>query len=119
MRFLCLYKPAKAEGTPPTQEEMERMGAYIQQSVQSGGLLSAEGCAPSKFGARVTMNGSGFAVKDGPFTEAKELIGGLAILRADSKEQAIEYVKSFMEVAGEGETEIRLLYDEPAAPPKA
>jgi hypothetical protein len=118
MRFLCLYKPAKPEGTPPTEEEMARMGAFMQESSQSGGLLSAEGCAPSKFGARVSLNGSGFGVKDGPFTESKELIGGLAILRADSKEQAIEYVKRFMQFAGDGETEIRLLYENPAAPPQ-
>jgi hypothetical protein len=118
MRFLCLYKPAKPEGTPPTEEDMARMGAFIQESAQSGGLLAAEGCAPSKFGARVSLNGSGFTVKDGPFTESKELIGGLAILRADSKDEAIAYVKRFMEFAGAGEMEVRLLFENPADAPQ-
>jgi len=92
------------------------MGAFIQETTQAGVLLSAEGCAPSRLGARVSLTGSQFGVKDGPFTEAKELVGGFAILRTASKEEAIEQVKRFMEIAGEGETEIRLLHEEPAAP---
>jgi hypothetical protein len=94
------------------------MEGFMRESFQGGALLAAEGCTPSKFGARVSLNGSGFAVKDGPFTEAKELVGGLAILSADSKETAIEYVKRFMEIAGEGETEIRPLYEGPPPPPQ-
>ncbi len=94
------------------------MEAFMQEEFQSGVLLAAEGCTPSKFGARVSMNGSQFGVKDGPFTESKELIGGLAILRVNSKEEAIEHTRRFMEIAGDGETELRLLHEAPAAPPQ-
>jgi hypothetical protein len=48
---------------------------------------------------------------DGPFTESKEVVGGLAILQANSKEEAIELVKEFLDVAGDGECELRQLYD--------
>jgi hypothetical protein len=51
MRFLCLYKPAKREGTPPTQKEMAEMGKLIEESMKSGKLLATEGCLPSAGGA--------------------------------------------------------------------
>jgi hypothetical protein len=51
-------------------------------------------------------------VTDGPFTEAKEVIGGFAIIEAKSKEEAIEQTKRFLNVAGDGESEIRQLYEE-------
>jgi len=54
-------------------------------------------------------------VKDGPFTEAKEVVGGFAILQARSKEHAIELAKAFLDVAGEGECEIRQIFEGPAA----
>ena len=55
---------------------------------------------------------------DGPFTEAKEVVGGLAILQAPSKEAAIEYVKEFMKIAGDGECELRQLREMPPNPPQ-
>ena len=48
---------------------------------------------------------------DGPFTEAKELVGGFAILKANSKEEAIELTRQFLRVAGDGECELRQLYE--------
>jgi hypothetical protein len=53
-------------------------------------------------------------VTDGPFTEAKELIGGFALVEVKSKDEAIEWGKRFLKVAGDGESEIRLLYEVPA-----
>jgi hypothetical protein len=114
MRFLCIYKPAKAEGEPPTPEAMETMGKFIEQSFKEGFLLSTEGCLPSALGARVRSTGGRYMVIDGPFTETKELIGGFALIQAKSKEEAIEFTKRFLKVAGDGETEIRQLYEEPA-----
>jgi hypothetical protein len=51
------------------------------------------------------------SVTDGPFTEAKEMVGGFAILKADSKAEAVELVRKFLQVVGEGECELRQLYD--------
>ena len=114
MRFLCIYKPGKPEGTPPTDEAMNRMGQLIGEAMKAGWLVTTEGCLPSSRGARVRLADGKFMVTDGPFTEAKELIGGFAIIRANSKEEAIEHTKYFLETAGGGETEIRQLYEAPA-----
>ena len=111
MKFLCIYKPSKPEGTPPTQEEITRMGAFVEESFKSGTLLATEGCLPSAKGSRVRLSAGKYTVKDGPFTESKELIAGFALLRTESKEEAIKQVKRFLEVAGDGETEIRQVYE--------
>jgi len=111
MKFLCIYKPAKAEGTPPSQDEMSRMGKLIEDGFKAGWLLATEGCLPSALGARVRRTGGKFTVKDGPFTEAKEIIGGFALIKAQSKEEMIELTKRFLDVAGDGETEIRQIYE--------
>ena len=85
MRFLCIYKPGKIEGTPPTPEMMEKMGKFIEQSFKEGFLLSTEGCLPSALGARVRFAGGKYSVTDGPFTESKEIVGGFALIQAESK----------------------------------
>ena len=64
MRFLCLYKPAKEEGLPPSQEEMGEMGTLIDEMVKAGVLLSTEGCQPSSKGARVRLSGGKLTVTD-------------------------------------------------------
>jgi hypothetical protein len=115
MRFLCLYKSAKPEGTPPTQEEMAEMGKLIEESFKSGRLLAAEGCLPSAMGARVRLTQGKYHVTDGPFTESKEVIGGFALIQAKSKEDAIEFIKTFLKIAGDGESEIRQVFETPSS----
>ena len=114
MRFLCLYKPGKPEA-PPTQEEMARMGAVVEEAMKAGWLLTTEGCLPSAAGARVRLSGGKYTQTDGPFAETRELVGGFAIIRADSKQEAIELTKYFLKTAGGGEVEIRQLHEMPAA----
>jgi hypothetical protein len=92
---------------------MAAMGALIERSMASGELVATEGCLPSALGARVRRDGGRVTVTDGPFTEAKELIAGFAILNADSKEHAIEMTKQFLEVVGTGECELRQIYEGP------
>src|SRR6201987_3094 len=116
MRFLCLYKSAKPEGTPPSQKEMEEMGKLIQEGMKSGWLLATEGCLPSALGSRVKRSGDKYTVTDGPFTEAKEIVGGFALIQAKSKEEAIDLTRDFLKIAGDGESEIRQIYE---APPNA
>jgi hypothetical protein len=111
MKFLCLYKSAKPEGTPPTEKEMAEMGKLIEDWMKSGKLLATEGCLPSALGALVRLSGGKFNVVDGPFTEAKEVVGGFALIQAASKQEAIEYTKEFLKVAGDGETEIRQVFE--------
>jgi hypothetical protein len=116
MRFLSIYKHVETN-VPPTPEEMGRMGALIEQGMNAGWLLGTEGCLPSALGARVRRTKGRVTVTDGPFTESKELVGGFAILQASSREEAVELCRKFLEVAGDGECELRQLYDAPAAAP--
>jgi hypothetical protein len=111
MKFLSIYKSAE-RNAPPSQEEMSRMGQLIEEGVKAGWLVSTEGCLPTALGARVRRSGEKLAVTDGPFTEAKEQVGGFAILRANSKQDAIELAKQFLSVVGEGECELRQIYEQ-------
>ena len=114
MRFLSIFKSVE-RSTPPSVELVERMQKLIEDSMTSGELVATEGCLPSSLGARVRLDAGKVTVTDGPFTEAKELIGGFALLEAASKEEAIAIVKKFLAVAGNGECEIRQLCDTPAS----
>ena len=116
MKFLSIYKTAERT-TPPSQEEMAAMGKLIQEGMQKGWLLGTEGCLPSALGARVRRDGSKVSVTDGPFTESKEVVGGFAILQANSKEEAIQLAKDFLKVAGDGECELRQVYEPSSADP--
>jgi len=90
---------------------MARMGKMIEESMKSGKLLSTEGCLPTAFGSRVRIESGNFTVSDGPFTEAKEVVGGFAILDAATREEAVSFVKEFLGVMGQGECELRQLFD--------
>jgi hypothetical protein len=114
MRFLSIYKCAERTA-PPSPEEMARMGKLVEDAMKAGWLLATEGCLPTALGARVRRDGDKTTVKDGPFTEAKEVVGGFAILKANSKEEAIELARQFLQNAGDGECELRQLYEAPAA----
>jgi hypothetical protein len=111
MRFLSVFKSVE-RSTPPSQEEMANMGKLIGEGMTEGWLLSTEGCMPTALGARVRSSSGAVKVTDGPFTESKEMIGGFAILKADSKQHAIELLRRFLAVVGDGECELRQLYEE-------
>jgi hypothetical protein len=90
---------------------MATMGKLIEEWTKAGKLIASEGCLPSAMGARIRLSQGKFNVVDGPFTESKEVIGGFALIRAASKVEAIEYVKEFLNVAGDGETELRQVWE--------
>ena len=114
MRFLSIYKTVERT-TPPSQEEAETMGKLIQEGMSEGWLLGTEGCLPTALGARVRHDNGKITATDGPFTESKEVVGGFALLRANSKEEAIELTRRFLQVAGkfaaQGECELRQIYE--------
>jgi hypothetical protein len=95
---------------------MAEMGKLIEEMTRAGVLLATEGCQPSSKGARVRYSGGKFTVTDGPFTETKELIAGFALFEVKSKEEAVEWTKRFLRVAGEGESEIRQIFEGNCAP---
>jgi hypothetical protein len=117
MRYLMLYRPADTTqfeaGVPPAPEMIARMGALIQQKIAEGKLLSTEGCGPTSQGAIVSLSKGKLGITDGPFAEAKEIIGGFALFQLKSKQEAIAEAREFLEVAGEGTVEIRPIFEEP------
>jgi hypothetical protein len=96
--------------SPPTPELMAEMGTFIEEATKAGVLLAAGGLAPLDEATRVTYADGKFTVVDGPFTEAKELIGGWALMEARDKDEAVEWTKRFLAIAGDGESTIRQVY---------
>ena len=79
-------------------------------------MLAGDGWRPSSAGARVRFDGRKRTVIDGPFAATKELIAGYAMVKLDSKADAIAWAKKFLAVVGEGESEIRQMHDQAAYP---
>ena len=112
MRYMMIVKHKEAQGMPP-KELMDAIGKLSEEAIKNGTLLGNGGLLPTSAGASVRLSGGRVTVTDGPFTEAKEIIGGYALFELKSKEEAIEGARSFMELhkkywpGWEGETEIR------------
>ncbi|MBI4920435.1 MAG: YciI family protein [Devosia nanyangense] len=109
MKYMIIVKNHPAsEDAMPDASAFEDMGKYNQDLVDAGILLAAEGLAGSKDGAIVTFKKGGqFAVKDGPFTEAKELVAGFWIIQVRSRDEAIEWAKRIPGFADGESVEIR------------
>jgi hypothetical protein len=99
MRFMMLMIPGVYQGKgvdenfTPSADAVERMMKYNEELAKAGALVSLDGLTPPSAGARVTYAGSTPRVTDGPFPESKEVIGGYWIIRANSREEAIEWAK--------------------------
>jgi hypothetical protein len=109
MRFMIIVKSRpELENVEPAPEMFEEMGKYNQSLVDAGILLAAEGLTGSKDGAIVTFRKGGkFEVKDGPFTEAKELVAGFWIIQVKSLDEAIEWAKRIPGFADGEHVEVR------------
>jgi hypothetical protein len=113
MRFISLFTHAPTTA-PPTPELIANMGKLIEEGMKAGWLLATEGVQWGVVGAKIHNAGGQITVVDGPFTEAKEVIGGYALLQAKSKEACIELCRRFLKVAGDGTCEVHELYEAPA-----
>jgi hypothetical protein len=115
MRFMMMVKHAELSGPPP-QALMDAMAKLSEEAVKAGTIRGSGGLAPLAQSTRVRLSGGQVKVIDGPFTEAKEVIGGYAEFELKSKEEAIEGAVRFMELhkkhwpGWEGETEIRQIF---------
>jgi hypothetical protein len=110
MRFLMMHRldESAQEAWNPSQEFMATMGAFIQESIDSGVLITAEGVHPSAKGALVRKARSGgTTATDGPFTEAKEVIGGFALINAEDRAEAVAFAQRYAELFEEVEVEVR------------
>ncbi|HLL20659.1 MAG TPA: YciI family protein [Kofleriaceae bacterium] len=105
-----IFHPTLSHATqPPSQELMTKMGAFIEESTRNGTLISTGGTGGVSYGIRVQRANGKTIVSDGPYAEAKELVGGYALCELPSREVAIEYAKRFIEIVGDGESEIHEL----------
>jgi hypothetical protein len=111
MRFMMIMIPNVAEENwEPNAEEIATMGKFNDELAKAGVLLALDGLAPSDKGARVSFAGGKPSVTDGPFTEAKELIGGYWLIQARSKEEAVEWAARCP--ANDGDViEVRQVYE--------
>jgi len=110
MRFISIYKPKK--NTLPSPQMMEAMGKFIGEALSAGVLLATEGFGEStKADARILLENGKLQVVDGPFTEAKEVIGGFAVMQVKTREEMLDWTKRFLKIAGDGEADIRALFD--------
>ena len=118
MKFLTFIRHSeKYRQSPPPAALMEAMGKFVEKSMKDGTLVDTGGLLPSKDGARVRLSNGKITVTDGPFSESKEVVGGWAILKADSKAEAVRIAREFMELhrkhwpGFEGESEVRPMFD--------
>jgi hypothetical protein len=116
MRYISIFTHEKKNNVPPTEAEMAAMGKLIEDGMKAGWLLATEGVQFARTGVRVHKDEGGeITVTDGPFSEAKEVIGGYAVLRASSKAEVIDLCRRFLKVVGQGTCEVHELFEEPAA----
>ncbi|WP_377274138.1 YciI family protein [Peterkaempfera sp. SMS 1(5)a] len=114
--MLLKLDPAKAPHNGPSPELMDEMGKLIEEMTRAGVLLDTAGLRPLDEGTRIQLSGGKLTVVDGPFAEAKEVIGGYALIQAKSREEAVEWASRFLAIHGdewEMESEIRQV-EEPA-----
>jgi hypothetical protein len=113
MRFLSMIRIDETTGQVPSEQLMADMGTLIEDLTRTGQLVSTAGLRPTSEGVRVRLcRGGKLSVTDGPFTETKEVIGGYAILEAQSKAEAVELTQRFLKVHGtdwDVECEVRQL----------
>jgi hypothetical protein len=114
MKFLSIVKAAEQQGPPP-QALLDAIAKLTEDSIKDGSLVQTGGLGGTTTGARVRIAGGKLTVTDGPFSEAKEVVGGYAVLEAKSRDEALAAARTFMRLhqqhwpGWEGECEIREL----------
>jgi len=114
MKFMMIVKSSEKSGHPPQalMDEIDKLSKEAGNTMIGGG-----GLGPTALGARVLLSSGKVTVIDGPFTEAKEIIGGYAQFELKSKEEAVDSAVRFMELhkkywpGWEGETEVRQMFN--------
>jgi hypothetical protein len=115
MRFIMLMIPQVYQGAVPAdfsppKDAVEKMGRYNDELTKAGVLLELDGLTPPAQGARIKFSGGKPAITDGPFAEAKEVVGGFWMIQVKSKEEAVAWAARVP--AQDGDTiEVRQVYE--------
>ena len=118
MRFLSMIRLQENTGQVPSEQLVTDMGKLIEEWTKAGILVRTAGLKPTKDGVRVRSRHGKMSTTDGPFTEAKEVIGGFAIYELPSKAEMIKLTREFLQMQNdiwpdwEGEVEIRQMWDD-------
>jgi hypothetical protein len=113
MRFISVFKHGPSQ-RQPTEAQGASMHKLIEEGMKTGWLLGIDGVDDDIASVRVNKDSDGeITVIDGPFAEAKEVIGGYAVLSAASREEAVEYTRRLLEAVSQGTWEIYQLYEMP------
>src|SRR5579863_2252255 len=114
MRFMMLMIPntpsQQAEDWTPRAEDVERMMRYNEELTKAGVLLALDGLHPPATGARVSYGEGGVTVKDGPFAEAKEVVGGYWLIDVSSRDEAVEWARRIPGAPGDV-VEVRQVFE--------
>jgi len=110
MRFMVIRKADRdtEAGMMPTERLVTEMVKYNEEMINAGVMLAGDGLQPSSKGARVKFHGGKPTIIDGPFAEAKELIAGYSIIDVKSRDEALEWMKRWPQIDGNGEVELEL-----------
>jgi hypothetical protein len=123
MRFMSMVKSTEAKMSPPPKALMDAIDNLVQEAAKDGCVMvQAGGLLPTSSGMRVRLAGGKLTVTDGPFAEAKEVVGGYAIFDVKSKADMLKWTKRFMDLhkthmpGWEGECEVRQIPEMGAEP---
>jgi hypothetical protein len=97
MRFMYIVKSPQSD-VGPSPELLEAMHKLAEREIKAGRMLDNGGLMPLRTGAQVRIAGGTLSVIDGPFVEAKEIIGGYAIFELRDKEEAVAMAREFMQL---------------------
>jgi hypothetical protein len=114
VQFLTLYTPAVAPSGPPDAEHMAKMGKLMQDMTKAGVLVATGGIMSRNTGLKITRRNGAYTVDDGPVAGSSLMpAAGYALLRASSRDELVKHVKTFLEIAGDGTSEIIQVMDGP------
>jgi hypothetical protein len=125
MRFMTLVKSIEGGGRPP-QPLIDAITKLAEDATRAGVFLDTGGLHPTASATRVRISKDGdLTITDGPFAEAKEVVGGYAVFEVGSKEEVLEWTRRFMLLhkehwpGWEGETEVRQMFEQVPGDPRA
>jgi len=118
MQFLSLYTPAKAHSGPPSAGHIAEMMKLMEKMSKAGVLVTTGGILSRQTGMKGVRRNGTFTGEDGPVAGSSLMpASGYALMRANTREELVGHIKEFLQVAGEGTTEIIQVMDGP--PPNA
>ena len=117
MRILSIVTRPESAPRIPTQEEIERTVALFSELAKGGALVDAGGTWPGLLEMQITRRAGDYSIVDGPFSEAKEVVGGYVLIEVPDREAAIALTRRILDVSGDGTFDLHQIVEGPADEP--